>query len=199
MSRYRDVQAFADRAAGYESGYRGQLHQEIVTRTVALALALAPSPDRVLDVGCGTGMLLRELGSRVPEATELAGIDAAAAMVEVARAQRSDPRLTYAEGRAEHLPFAGGSFDLLVSTTSFDHWEDQAAGLAECRRVLAPRGLLVLTDIFSLALLPTLVGARAARARTPLRATRLLASAGYRSVAWHRHYAMIIRSVTARA
>ncbi len=199
MSRYRDVQAFADRAAGYEDGYRGQLHQEIVTRTVELALAWMPSPDRVLDVGCGTGLLLRELRRRVPDATQLTGIDAAGPMVAVARAQQSDPRLTYAQGRAEHLPFAGGSFDLLVSTTSFDHWEDQAAGLAECRRVLAPGGRLVLTDLFSLALLPTLVGPRAGRARTPLRATKLLAATGFRSVTWHRHYAAIIRSVTARA
>jgi ubiquinone/menaquinone biosynthesis C-methylase UbiE len=38
----------------------------------------------------------------------------------------------------EHLPYADGTFDLVVSTTSFDHWSDQGAGLAECARVMTP-------------------------------------------------------------
>jgi SAM-dependent methyltransferase len=47
----------------------------------------------------------------------------------------------------EVLPFPEGSFDLVVSTTSFDHWADQRAGLRECARVLAPGGWLVLTAV----------------------------------------------------
>jgi len=198
MTRDRDVQAFEDRAAGYETGYRGRLHDEIVTRTVDLALARCPAPDRVLDVGCGTGLLLRELARRLPAATELTGIDAASGMVSQARARVGDPRLNFVPGAAERLPFGDAAFDLVISTTSFDHWADQRAGLAECRRVLAPGGLFVLTDVCSAWLLPTLVGTRGNRARTPLRATKLLAAAGFRSVTWHRLYAVIIRTVTAR-
>src|SRR6185312_9039074 len=110
-----------------------------------------------------------------------------------------DQRLRYLQGSAERLPFENATFDLVVSTTSFDHWADQAAGLAECRRVLAPGGRLVLADLFSLALLPTLVGGRSDRARTRLRATKLLAAAGFRSVTWHRLHSGIIRAVTATA
>lgn len=198
VARYRDVQAFADRAVGYEDGFRGQLHQEIATRAVDLALAWVPSPGRVLDVGCGTGLVLGELARRAPGAVELTGVDPAQAMVDVATAQAADRRLTYRPAAAESLPFPEASFDLVVSATSFDHWADQRAGLAECRRVLIPGGQLVLTDLFSLALLPTLLGRRADRARTPLRATKLLAATGFRSLTWHRHYAMIIKSVTAR-
>jgi SAM-dependent methyltransferase len=87
----------------------------------------------------------------------------------------------------------------VISTTSFDHWTDQAAGLAECHRVLAPGGRFVLADLFSLALLPTLIGGRSDRARTRLRATKLLAAAGFRSVTWHRLHSGIIRAVTATA
>jgi ubiquinone/menaquinone biosynthesis C-methylase UbiE len=197
VTRDRDVQAFHDRSADYEAGYRGQLHEEIVTRTLDLALARCPAPDRVLDIGCGTGLLLRELARRLPDAAELAGIDPAAGMIEQARAKSADPRLTYAAGVAEKLPYADASFDLVITTTSFDHWADQLAGLTECRRVLAPGGLFVLTDQCSAWLLPTLAGRRRDRARTPLRATRLLAAAGFRSVRWHRLYAVIIRTVTA--
>ena len=197
MSRDRDVQAFHDRSLGYETGFRGQLHAEIVTRSLELALWHCPAPDRVLDVGCGTGLLLRDLAQRLPGAACLAGVDAAAGMIEQARAKASDPRLRFEQGTAERLPFPDAAFDLVISTTSFDHWADQRAGLAECHRVLAPRGFFVLTDQCSNWLLPTLVGSRRDRARTPLRATRLLAAAGFRSLTWHRLYAGIIRTVTA--
>ena len=197
----RDVQAFGDRAASYEDGYLGRMHRDIIGRSIDLALQRFPPPGRVLDVGCGTGLLLRELAGRLPGAVSLIGVDAAPEMVEQARASAAvDPayqRLAYLDGVAEQLPFPDGSFDLVISTTSFDHWADQGVGLAECRRVLAPGGHLVLTDLFSSWLLPTLVGSRRDRARTPLRATRLLVAAGFQSIRWHRLYAEVIRSVTA--
>ncbi len=55
MARDRDVAAFAERAEGYEEGWRGRLHREISDRTMQLALAQVPAPHRVLDVGSGTG------------------------------------------------------------------------------------------------------------------------------------------------
>jgi len=200
VTRDRDVQAFGDRAAGYEAGFRGQLHRDIVSRTVDLALARLRVPERILDVGCGTGLLLRDLARRLPGAVSLIGIDAAAGMVGQAHAQAdADRRLAYLLAAAERLPFPDGAFDLVVSTTSFDHWADQGTGLAECHRVLEPGGHLVLTDLFSSWLLPTLTGSRRDRARTQLRATRLLAAAGFRSIRWHRTYAVIIGTVTASA
>ncbi len=197
----RDVQAFGERAASYEDGYLGRMHRDIIGRSIDLALQWFPPPGRVLDVGCGTGLLLRELARRLPGGASLTGVDAAPEMIEQARAGAADEpapqRPAYLDGVAEQLPFPDESFDLVISTTSFDHWADQGTGLAECRRVLAPGGHLVLTDLFSSLLLPTLVGSRRDRARTPLLATRLLVAAGFRSIRWHRLYAGIIRSVTA--
>jgi len=151
----------------------------------------------VLDVGCGTGLLLRLLAARQPEEEELIGIDAAAGMIATARSMANDSRLSFSEAVAEDLPFPGESFDLVVSTTSFDHWEDQGAGLSECARVLAPAGRLVLTDLFSPMLAPTLLVARRSRARTRNRAEYLLKAAGFRTMAWHRLYALIICTVVA--
>ena len=138
MPRDRDVAAFAERAEGYEDGWRGRLHHEISDRTAHLALAQVPAPHRVLDVGCGTGYLLRQLAARAPDAVELVGVDAAAPMVRVAQESTADPRVRFHAATAEHLPEPDGVFDLVVSTTSFDHWADQEAGLRECARVMAP-------------------------------------------------------------
>jgi ubiquinone/menaquinone biosynthesis C-methylase UbiE len=85
----------------------------------------------------------------------------------------------------------------VVSTTSFDHWADQRAGLAECARVLAPGGYLVLADLFSVLLLPTQLAGRRGKARTKRRATQLVTEAGLRSLHWHHLYAIIIQAVTA--
>ena len=125
-------------------------------------------------------------------------MDPAPAMIAAARAAAAGARLRWVEGTAEALPFSDGAFDLAVSTTSFDHWADQRAGLRECARVLAPGGRLVLTDLFSPLLLPTLVGGRRRKARTRRRAERLLAAAGFRDIRWHGVEAGIIRAVTAR-
>jgi ubiquinone/menaquinone biosynthesis C-methylase UbiE len=199
------VEAFDERSAGYEQGWLGRLHHEIADRTADVALAVAPSPARILDVGCGTGYLLRLLASRYPEAAELAGVDPAPGMIKVAAASAApgapagDERLKFSAGVAEQLPYQDGSFDLVVSVTSFDHWSDQLAGLRECHRVLVPGGHLVLVDQLSSWLVPTLIFSRSGKARTKGRAGRLVGAAGFGSVAWHGVYAVIINAVTATA
>ena len=67
----------------------------------------------------------------------------------------------------------------------------------QCARVMTPGGTLVLVDLFSALLLPTVVAGRRGRARTPRRATRLVTAAGFGSPRWHHLYAVIIRAVTA--
>jgi ubiquinone/menaquinone biosynthesis C-methylase UbiE len=178
---------------------RGRTHHDIAGRAAELATSVHAAPRRVLDVGCGTGFLLRRLAARCPQATELAGIDAAPSMIEAAEQAADDERLRFTAGAAERLPYPDDSFDLVVSTTSFDHWADQQAGLRECARVLAPGGHLMLADVFSPLLLPTLLAGRRAKARTRRRASGLLSSAGFHDLAWHDLYALIIKAVTATA
>jgi ubiquinone/menaquinone biosynthesis C-methylase UbiE len=194
---YRDVAAFNDRAGGYDLGWRGRLHHEIADRTANLAVATVAAPSRVLDLGCGTGYLLRTLANRYRDAEQLVGIDAAPEMVRTANATAGDDRLTFAVGVAEHIGYPDATFDLIVSTTSFDHWSDQQAGLGECARVLRPGGRLVLVDQFSWWLMPTLLTSRRGKARTRRRTTHLLLRAGFCSPHWHRLHAVIINAVTA--
>ncbi len=198
MSSARDIEAFDARAESYERGTLGRFHREIAERTVNLMLSSGPRPSRVLDVGCGTGYLLRVLAERCPEAIELAGVDPAPPMIRVAETSNSDERFWCGAGvGAENLPFQAGAFDVVVATTSFDHWSDQRAGLLECARVLDRAGRLVLADQFSLLLGPTLLLGRRHKARTKGRATRLLRCAGFSAITWHRLYTPLVNAVVA--
>ena len=98
---------------------------------------------QVLDVGCGAGHSTVALASVAERVT---GIDAAQEMLQHAAAS---PGVSYRVGRAESLDFADAQFDL-VTVASALHWFDQPRFYAECRRVLAPRGsLLVYNDHFT--------------------------------------------------
>jgi len=191
VNQERDVAAFGQRARAYDHGWLGRFHHEVAERVASIALSTVPAPSRILDVGCGTGHLLRVLAQRCPRARAFSGLDAAPAMVQVAGRLSSDARIEVREGSAERLPYADAAFDLVVSTTSFDHWHDQAAGLAECARVLGHDGRLVLADLFSPLLVPTLIGSRRGKARTRQRAERLLTAAGLHRISWHSVYPLI--------
>lgn len=194
---HRDLAAYDARAVSYDDGWRGRMHHRISERVCALAAATAPDARRILDVGCGTGYLLRALGQAFPNASELMGVDPAGDMIRVAGESTVDDRIRFSVASAESLPSAG-AFDLIVSSTSFDHWRDQRAGLQECARALVPGGHLVLCDQFSALLAPTLVGTRRGKARTPSRATTLARDAGFVDVRWHPVYLVLINALTAR-
>jgi ubiquinone/menaquinone biosynthesis C-methylase UbiE len=146
----RDVGRFERWASTYDEHWlQPRFFEPVQEATLDRAALLAPNPRRVLDVGCGTGALMRKATKRFPRAY-LSGVDPAPGMVEAAgRAWRGDREARFVQAAAEHLPFEGGEFDLVTSTLSFHHWQDQQAGLNEIGRVLAPGGSVVLADIFA--------------------------------------------------
>ena len=88
----------------------------------------------VVDVGCGTGLVSRELHER---GCELTGIDISSAMLEHARL--AVPGVAFMQAASEALPFGDASFDFAVSAQAF-HWFDQPRALAEMSRVVKPGG-----------------------------------------------------------
>jgi ubiquinone/menaquinone biosynthesis C-methylase UbiE len=98
-------------------------------------------PDRILDIGCGTGLLTARLARERP-GTFVVGCDFSFGMLEQAVATRAAPAW-WVQGDAMRLPFASGAFGAITCTESFHWYPDQAAALAEFHRVLAPRGRLL--------------------------------------------------------
>jgi len=96
----------------------------------------------LLDAGCGTGGLLRRLAEAFP-GRPLAGLDVAEEAI--ARARRKVPQVALAVGSIAALPFDNARFGAIVSCDVLCHrLVDEAAALAEFRRVLVPGGALVL-------------------------------------------------------
>jgi len=104
--------------------------------------------DRVLDVGCGTGVLARAAVERVSRTGGVAGVDPNDGMLAVAR--RLSPDVTWKNGVAERLPYPEASFDRVVSQFALMFFTDRPAALAEMARVLAPGGSLAIATWASL-------------------------------------------------
>ncbi len=136
--REKDIERFDKWASTYEQSWAQRAFFDPAHQaTLALAAGIVHQPASVLDVGCGTGKLLRRARTYWPEA-HLIGVDPANGMIEMA--QRLTPNATFFPSMAEALPLQDASVDLALSTFSFHHWQDQAAGLREIARVLRPGG-----------------------------------------------------------
>jgi len=125
------------------------LQREVADRLMAHLEFSKINPQRVLDIGCGTGYFTRLLRSRFGRA-HLTAVDIAPGMLHAARANQ--PRrmpwagqTRYALADAAALPFADASFDLVASNLAMQWVTDPPIMLAEMRRVLAPGGLLLLS------------------------------------------------------
>jgi malonyl-CoA O-methyltransferase len=129
--------AFSRSADRYDA--RAAVQRIVQERTLAILAEAAPAARRALDVGAGTGALLARLADARPELAT-AGIDLAPGMA--AAAARRLGRATVAAADAEALPFRDGSFDLVVSTSTFQWLPRLEPALSEARRVLAPGGVL---------------------------------------------------------
>ncbi len=122
--------------------------RRIATDAAILNAVRACTPRRVLDLGCGEGWLLRALAD---EGVEGVGVDGAAALVVAAEAAGGGRflRMTYDEIAADPLR-CGRNFDAVVANFALLD-EDLAQLLAALRRVLMPKGRLIVQTLHPLA------------------------------------------------
>jgi len=148
MPHGHDVERFNQMAERYERHWLQRVVFDPVQKTVLdLAQETVARPAAILDVGCGTGRLLRLAEQRFPNA-RLAGVDAAAEMVKQAKASVPEGSvIRIQQGVAEALPFGDAEFDLVFSTLTFHHWQNQGKGISEVARVLAAGGRWLVADL----------------------------------------------------
>jgi malonyl-CoA O-methyltransferase len=136
INRSRVKRSFSRQAEKYDSLARVQ--QRVRERFLNIYMADCGTPKAILDVGAGTGALLDSLVNRYPEAV-IAGVDLAQGM-----ATRALQRFTgcsksvFVCADGESLPFKDNSFDLVVSTSTYQWLYPFSRAFAEAWRVLEP-------------------------------------------------------------
>ncbi len=108
------------------------------------AAALGRTPERVLELGCGTGNATRFFERYLPEDGRLVGLDSSERMLAAAREKLSRTELV--RGDARELSFSDGEFDAVFAVYVIHHipGADRPRALAEAARVLRSGGALVL-------------------------------------------------------
>lgn len=116
-------------------------YQPSLLQSVAAILRAGPPETRLLDAGCGTGLVALGLAHHVR--WQLSGIDASLGMLRVARGEALRRRLrnvTLCRGDVHRLPYADAAFDAVVVAGLIPYLHDPVAALGEFHRVLRPGG-----------------------------------------------------------
>lgn len=146
-----DAWAPAYEASALQDVYYARLHR----RVLGFASDSAPmrrAPSRIVDVGCGTGRLLRSAAAAFPDAS-LVGVDFSGGMLAQARAMTAPGECgAFVRADSAALPFGDGAFDVVTCTACSHHWQEPEAALAELRRITAADGLLILAHVQGVAL-----------------------------------------------
>jgi len=138
---HRPVMRFFDAAAGNWDSNTGAGSPEHLAALAAAVLDVDPVPERVLDIGCGTGAATLFLAREYPRA-RIRGIDLSPKMIGEANSKIGlDPeaRVAFREGDASSLPYPDENFDLVCQV-------NMPVFFAEIDRVLRPGGQVVIAS-----------------------------------------------------
>lgn len=142
MNRKQRIRAaFSAAAATYDGAARAQ---EIAAGLLMDRLGHLASPLRVLELGCGTGLLTRRLAAVLPSGSDLLATDLSPAMVETAQAALPGPRFAVMDAEA---PDVAGPFDLIVSSLAAQWFAEPKGTLNRLAGLLVPGGRLLIATL----------------------------------------------------
>ncbi len=118
----------------------------LIEQELLLRLWAPPGPQRVLEVGCGTGIFL---DCFLRNGHAVSGIDPSVPMLEVAR-RKFGERVTLSQGYAENLPYEDNEFDTVALLTTLEYTDNPVRALEEALRVARRHVLLGVMNKYSL-------------------------------------------------
>ncbi len=140
---FYEADAGAERiAAAYDQRLVPWLFEHWADRLVTAA---EPGPAaKVLDLACGTGLLVRVLLGRLGDDAHVHGVDADPSMLSYASRRTTDRRVSWHQADATRIPIDTSTLDLVVCNQGLQFFAEPASVLAEVSRVLRPGGRLAL-------------------------------------------------------
>lgn len=144
-AREADLESLVSAYQAWRTSELGQITDRIEEELI-LGLIAPIQNKRVLDVGCGDGVLSVQLARK---GGDVIGLDPDPRMLDAARdrASRSRAGVPYVEGSARSLPFADENFDVVVAVTVLCFVSDAERALSEMARVLRPGGRLMIGEL----------------------------------------------------
>lgn len=164
MTDLNEIRGFFDRLA---PTWDQSCHHDERVLSAILTLAACPSGGRILDVACGTGVLLPYLLKLEPEA--LHAIDLSPEMADRAAAKYTDPRVTVRA--ADFYEYGAEPFDLITVYSAYPHFFDKDAFAARAFALLRPGGRLLIAHSQSRMAINARHGGGAAAVSVELRST----------------------------
>ncbi len=133
---------------------------------------------RILDIGCGTGVMFGRLKKFAGKRGEVIGVDFSPAMIKRAKNKHKTDRKNFICADAHCLPFENKTFDRVICFSSFPHFSDKDKAIKEAARVLKSKGMLIISHLCSsrkIAAIHKCAGAAVAKDFLPLKNDFLLA------------------------
>lgn len=119
--------------------------KDMVRQRAEIMRLLSPGPgEKILEIGSGNGILVRELIEAVGPGGRVVGLDASDAILDMAR--HICPNGEFVHGDAVNLPFDDGTFDAVVAAQVLCFLDDVDCAVTEMYRVLKPGGRVVVLD-----------------------------------------------------
>jgi len=142
LDKNKIAQSFSRSAEKYDEF--AHLQQQLAKEMVDAIQPLKIHPKSILDIGTGTGEVAFLLHEIYKDA-KITGCDLAPGMIKKAKQKNTTKKIDFEVGDAEDLPYPDKTFDLVVSSTTYQWVEDLERAFAEAKRVMKPGSYFVFT------------------------------------------------------